>query len=122
MSAAVHRKGHPPVFVIRLRSTSITATSVLLRDDSGVLTATDEEIAAYARATVGEPVAVLPRPLRTPAKVLLVSVRDGWRPAGARAARAVTGDEELQVVLPPAVPAEAVRAFAEGLWLGGYRY
>jgi leucyl aminopeptidase len=90
----------------------------------------DDEIAELIR-TADHPeragaVQVLPRPLRTPAKVLIVGVGDGdeggWRSAGAAAARAAGSDESLQVALPAGASAEAVRGLAEGLWLGGYRY
>jgi leucyl aminopeptidase len=71
-------------------------------------------------------VQVLPRPLRTPAKILIVGVgggdEAGWRAAGAAAARTVPGDERLQVTLPTGTAPAAVRGLAEGLWLGGYRY
>jgi leucyl aminopeptidase len=90
----------------------------------------DPEIAALLR-TAEDPnrpgaVQTLPRPLRTPAKVLIAGIGDGdetgWRAAGAAVARAVPGDELLQVALPAAVTPAAVRGLAEGLWLGGYRY
>ncbi|GAB2610487.1 hypothetical protein Aab01nite_24750 [Paractinoplanes abujensis] len=71
-------------------------------------------------------VQILPRPLATPAKVLLVHVgtgdEAGWRAAGAAAARALDGAEPAQFHLGPAASADAVRGVAEGLWLGGYRY
>ncbi|WP_127498303.1 leucyl aminopeptidase family protein [Actinoplanes solisilvae] len=66
-----------------------------------------------------------PRPLREPARVLLVHVgagdEAGWRAAGAAAIRAL-GDEPAQVHLDEAASEESVRGLAEGLWLGGYRY
>ncbi|WP_236049323.1 M17 family metallopeptidase [Paractinoplanes ovalisporus] len=68
---------------------------------------------------------MFPRPLRSPALVLLAHVgagdEAGWRAAGAGAARALPDDEPAQFDLGPA-SAEAVRGAAEGLWLGGYRY
>jgi leucyl aminopeptidase len=68
----------------------------------------------------------LARPLRTPARVLLVGVGAGdeasWRSAGAAAVLAVPHDELLQVILPADVALEAVRGLAEGLWLAAYRY
>ncbi|MBL7254705.1 leucyl aminopeptidase family protein [Paractinoplanes lichenicola] len=71
-------------------------------------------------------VQILPRPLTTPAKVLLVHVgagdEAGWRAAGAAAARALDGDEQAQFHLGAAASADSVRGVAEGLWLGGYRY
>jgi leucyl aminopeptidase len=84
------------------------------------------EIAAMAHGLekAGE-IRILPRPLRRPAKVVLAGIGagddDGWRAAGAAVSRAVADDEPLQVMLGDAEPA-AVRALAEGLWLGGYRY
>ncbi|GAB1694608.1 leucyl aminopeptidase family protein [Krasilnikovia sp. M28-CT-15] len=71
-------------------------------------------------------VQTLPRPLRTPAKVLAVGVgaadEGGWRAAGAAAARAAQDDEPLAVVVPAGTSPDAVQGLAEGLWLGGYRY
>ena len=68
----------------------------------------------------------LPRPLRQPARVLLVGTgagdEAGWRAAGAAAVRAVPDDTTLDVLLPAACPAAAVRGLAEGVWLAGYRY
>ncbi|GAB1643232.1 leucyl aminopeptidase family protein [Krasilnikovia sp. MM14-A1259] len=70
-------------------------------------------------------VQVLPRPLRTPAKVLAVGVgaadEAGWRACGAAAARTAAADEPLAVVLPAGAAPDAVHGLAEGLWLGGYR-
>ncbi|BFU42194.1 leucyl aminopeptidase family protein [Krasilnikovia sp. MM14-A1004] len=71
-------------------------------------------------------VQTLPRPLRTPAKVLAVGVgaadEAGWRAAGAAVARAAADDEPLAVLLPADATPAAVQGLAEGLWLGGYRY
>jgi leucyl aminopeptidase len=71
-------------------------------------------------------VQTLPRPLRRPVKVLLAGVGEadeaGWRAAGAAVARAVPGDEPLQVALAGDETPAAVRGLAEGLWFGGYRY
>ncbi len=71
-------------------------------------------------------VQVLPRPLRTPTKVLLVGVADGgpaaWRTAGAAISRAARAGETVQVALPPDAGAAAVRALAEGAWLAAYGY
>jgi leucyl aminopeptidase len=71
-------------------------------------------------------VVLLPRPLRRPARVVLVGVGSGdeagWRAAGAAVIRAVPADEPLQVRLDGAGTTAAVRGLAEGLWLGGYRY
>ena len=68
----------------------------------------------------------LPRPLRRPAKVLIVGVgsgdEPGWRAAGAAATRTAAGDEALAVVVPEGTAATALRGLAEGLWLAGYRY
>ncbi|GAA2654484.1 leucyl aminopeptidase family protein [Paractinoplanes durhamensis] len=85
------------------------------------------EIAALADGfgTAGD-ILELPRPLRRPARVVLAGIgagdEAGWRAAGAAASRAVEGDEPLQVTLGESVTAAAVRALAEGLWFGGYRY
>jgi leucyl aminopeptidase len=114
------------VFTIRLGAEQGDATLVVAADPA----TTDAEIAELLRTadhpTRAGAVQVLPRPLRTPAKVLIVGVGDGdeggWRAAGAAAVRAVTADERLQVALPAEVSPAAVRGLAEGLWLGGYRY
>ncbi|MBU2663034.1 leucyl aminopeptidase family protein [Actinoplanes bogorensis] len=67
-----------------------------------------------------------PRPLRRPARVLLVHVgagdEAGWRAAGAAVARALEDDEPAQLDLRSVETDESVRGLAEGLWLGGYRY
>ena len=68
----------------------------------------------------------LPRPLRTPARLLLVGVgagdEDGWRAAGAAVARAARKDPAVTVAVPPDADPAAVRALAEGAWLATYRY
>jgi leucyl aminopeptidase len=68
----------------------------------------------------------LPRPLRVPAKVLLVGVGDadeaGWRAAGAALARSAARESELTVLAPATLSAEALRGLAEGIWLASYRY
>jgi leucyl aminopeptidase len=119
-------KGHPCVFAIRLAAAPTGATLVLPAAQPGA----DPEVAALLR-TADEPnrpgaVQTLPRPLRTPAKVLIVGIDDGdeagWRAAGAAAARSVPGGEALQVTVPAGTTPAAVRGLAEGLWLGGYRY
>ncbi|GAA1887447.1 leucyl aminopeptidase [Asanoa iriomotensis] len=68
-------------------------------------------------------VEVLPRPTQRPAKVLLVGVGDagpsGWRAAGAGLARSTARTASVTVSLP----ADAdIRAFAEGVLLGSYRF
>jgi leucyl aminopeptidase len=110
------------VFAIRPFSAGNAATLVIPAGDSGLLGAADEDVRAFAAAdppTAADPVRILPRPLRTPGKVLIVHVaagdEGGWRAAGAAAARAVALDEELQVALPDDASPEAVRGLAEGL-------
>jgi leucyl aminopeptidase len=117
------------VFAIRPFSAGNAATLVIPAGDSGLLGAADDDVRAFAAAdppTAADPVRILPRPLRTPGKVLIVHVaagdEGGWRAAGAAAAHAVALDEELQVALPDDASPEAVRGLAEGLWLGGYRF
>ncbi len=107
----------------RTRIVPIGKTGPLLHVD-GALGA---EIAALAEtARPAGDIQLLPRPLRSPAQVLLAHVGDGdeagWRAAGAAAARALAGDEEAQFDLGPAASDDSVRGVAEGLWLGGYRY
>jgi leucyl aminopeptidase len=98
----------------------------------GLLTATgaDSDVVAFAAsvpdACTAGAVQRLPRPLSRPATVLLAGTGDGdeggWRAAGAGVARAVPGDQPLQVVLSGDETPAAVRGLAEGLWLGAYRY
>jgi leucyl aminopeptidase len=88
-----------------------------------------DDLAAFA-ASLTDPaeagtVNALPRPLRRPARILLVGVGEGdeagWRAAGAAAVRALPDDQPFQVALGDEATA-AVRGLAEGIWLGGYRY
>ncbi|SDY05526.1 leucyl aminopeptidase [Micromonospora pattaloongensis] len=88
------------------------------------------EAGALARATErpGAPGAVqaLPRPLRTPSRLLLVGIgagdEAGWRAAGAALAGCRGGETSITIAMPADAPAEAVRGLAEGLWLASYRY
>jgi leucyl aminopeptidase len=118
------------VFLIRLVSEpDAAATLVLPLGATGPLTSwLSDEVSEIAR-TADRPEAAgavqrLPRPLRTPAQVLIVGVgsadEPGWRAAGAAATR--TSTDPLAVVLPDDATPEAVRGLAEGLWLAGYRY
>jgi leucyl aminopeptidase len=118
------------VFDIRLSGGADGGTVVCPVGSRGLLTSADEDVTEFCRTAdnPGEAGAAqtLPRPLRTPAKVLLVGVGEGdeagWRAAGAAAARAVGADERLRVALPDDATPAAVRGLAEGLWLAGYRY
>ncbi|MGA5303563.1 leucyl aminopeptidase family protein [Nucisporomicrobium flavum] len=118
------------MFAIRLVTAPEPGTRVLAADDSGVLAGGDDETAELHR-TADEPgragaVQVVPRPLRTPAKIVIVGVgagdEAGWRAAGSAAVRAVRPDEALHVVLPDGVDAAAVRGLAEGVWFAAYRF
>ena len=118
------------MFEIRLATEPGDATSVLPIPATGLLTSADEDIIEFCRTadhpgTAGA-VQTLPRPLRVPAKVLLVGIGQGdeagWRAAGAAAARTAGADERLQITLPDDATPAAVRGLAEGLWLAGYRY
>lgn len=107
----------------RTRVVPIGTTGPLLHSD-GTLGA---EIAALAETDQpAGAVQLFPRPLRIPAKVLLVHVgpgdEAGWRAAGAAAVRALPAGEPADVHLDAAATSEVVRGLAEGLWLGGYRY
>jgi leucyl aminopeptidase len=119
------------VFAIRLVSEATDGTLVLAVDAEGPLVADLGDEARELCRTADDPgragaVQTLARPLRTPAKVLLVGVgaadEAGWRQAGAAAARSVPGDERLRIALPDDVSPAAVRGLAEGLWLAGYRF
>ncbi|BEL11233.1 hypothetical protein Q0Z83_094240 [Actinoplanes sichuanensis] len=113
------------MFDIRLTDVPDTSTRVVpvgpeLDDEMSALVAATDGAATRGRITV------FPRPLRSPARVLLAGIGDGgeadWRAAGAAAIRETADDEDLEVHLPAGTTAEAVRGLAEGLWLGGYRY
>ncbi|MDI1460165.1 leucyl aminopeptidase family protein [Catellatospora sp. KI3] len=99
--------------------------------DSGLL---PDDIAAEAAAYLAETehkgsagsVQSLPRPLRQPARLLLVGVgagdEAGWRTAGAALARAAAREARLTVLAPADLDAAALRGLAEGLWLASYRF
>jgi leucyl aminopeptidase len=121
---------------IRLESDAVADTLVLPVADGGRLLATGalaDDAAAEAaallalvghRGAAGR-VETLPRPLRTPSRLLLVGVgdtNDGWRSAGAAVARARSRDATVAVALPADVDPAAVRALVEGLLLGSYRF
>jgi leucyl aminopeptidase len=113
------------VFPIRLSDRLDDAlTRVVPFGASGPLSHDDGDLGAeIAALPAPDPIHELSRPLRRPAKVLLVDVgagdESGWRAAGATVARYVAGDENLQIMITDGTP---VSALAEGLWLGGYRY
>jgi leucyl aminopeptidase len=74
--------------------------------------------------------ASLPRPTRTPRRVLLVGVGDGgeagWRTAGAAVARSAGSANALSIAMPATEDldeaAAAVSGVAEGLWLASYKF
>jgi leucyl aminopeptidase len=78
-----------------------------------------------ATGTAGS-TAVLPRPTRTPGKLILVGIGEadeaGWRAAGAAVSRALGKAPAATVLLPSGVTGDAVRGLAEGLHLGAYRF
>ncbi len=118
------------MFAIRPADVPGRTTRVVLADATGTAHGGDDEIAEFCRTAddPGRPgaVSVLARPLRSPATVLVAGAgrldESGCRAAGAAVARAAARDEELHVLLPATLAAEAVRGLAEGLWFGGYRY
>jgi len=120
------------VFLIRLAAAPGTgSTQVIPVDETGPLVPDLRAEVAEICRTADQPgvagaVQPWPRPLRTPAKVLIVGVgvgdEPGWRAAGAAVARSAAGDEPLAIVVPDDAAPEAVRGLAEGLWLAGYRY
>jgi leucyl aminopeptidase len=122
------------VFAIRLVSEATEGTLVLVVGPAGPLIPAQGEVYDEARElcrTAEDPgragaVQTFARPLRTPAKVLLIGAGEadeaGWRQAGAAAARSVAGDERLRILLPDDAAPAAVRGLAEGLWLAGYRF
>ncbi|WP_229715675.1 leucyl aminopeptidase family protein [Mangrovihabitans endophyticus] len=114
------------MFAIRLtdaRNSADASARVVPAGADGPLVA-DERVAAHCEAR-GTPQAGAVRELWHPdGPVLVVGVGaqtlGEWRAAGAVAVRAMTGDGPLRVLLPAAVPDDAMRALVEGLWLGGY--
>jgi leucyl aminopeptidase len=68
----------------------------------------------------------LPRPNRTPRRLLFVGVGDGdetgWRAAGAALARAASREPALTVAVPGDLPSAAVGGLAEGILLASYRF
>jgi leucyl aminopeptidase len=77
-------------------------------------------------------IASLPRPTRTPRRIVLVGVgpdggdEHGWRSAGAAVARAAGPDSVLTIAMPSgaddSLAADRVRAVGEGLWLASYKF
>jgi leucyl aminopeptidase len=116
------------VFLIQLSASGDEAATVVLPVDAGGPLVADlaDEVSEIVRTADGAEAAgavqEVPRPLRTPAKVVIVGVgagdESGWRAAGAAAAR--TCSEALSVVVPDGLAPEALRGLAEGLWLAGY--
>jgi leucyl aminopeptidase len=103
----------------RAEAAALLATAVPL--------ATAEGAAAGSAGDPGQPgaVQVLPRPRRSPDRMLLVGVGEGdeagWRAAGAAVARSVQGPA-VTVAVPAGSPPDAVRGLAEGVWLAAYRF
>lgn len=68
----------------------------------------------------------LPRPTRTPERVLAVGVgtgdEAGWRGAGAALTRAARRQDSVTIALPPGTASAAVRGLAEGALMAGYRF
>ena len=101
----------------------------------------DDEVAAEAAAQLADTahtgragaVQALPRPLRTPRRLLLVGVGEeeqqppaastgSWRAAGAAVVRNSGRATSITFALPPDAEPELVQAVAEGAWLAAYRY
>jgi leucyl aminopeptidase len=129
------------VLKIRLTDRPLSTTPAVLvlpvtSRDAGVepVTEVDDELRAEIDAFLtdsehtGKPgsLSSLPRPMRTPRRILLVGVgadggdERGWRLAGAAVARAAGKDTAL-VVAAPSEP-DPIRGLAEGLWLASYRF
>jgi leucyl aminopeptidase len=109
-------------------SAALVETSAPIEDD---LRAEVEAflIDAEHKGTPGA-LATLPRPGRTPRRVLLVGVGDGgeagWRTAGAAIARAAGTATALWIAMPATDDAESaaaeIRGVSEGLWLASYKF
>jgi leucyl aminopeptidase len=117
--------GRPEVVAIPVGpGAQLPALDVALGDDVRA------EVAAFVAAQEhdGSPgtVETLPRPLRSPRRILLVGVGDGgeagWRTAGAAIARTAGRASALTVAMPADAPPAAVRGLAEGVWLAEYRF
>jgi leucyl aminopeptidase len=66
------------------------------------------------------------RPLRAVSRLLALGVgagdEAGWRAAGAALARHAKDQDAVSVLVPPDFGGVAARGFAEGAWLGSYRF
>jgi leucyl aminopeptidase len=103
----------------RVMTTALTVPPDVAAEADALLSTADHADTAGAVQT-------LPRPLRTPSRLLLVGVGDGdeagWRTAGAALARAGATETTLTVAMPVDATPDAVRGLAEGLWLASYRF
>nr|WP_239126395.1 leucyl aminopeptidase [Asanoa siamensis] len=81
------------------------------------------DVLAMAAEHSGKGVEVLPRPTQRPSRVMLVGIGDGdasgWRAAGAGIARSTARTSSVTVRVPDGAD---LRAFAEGVLLGSYRF
>ncbi|HEX6969820.1 MAG TPA: leucyl aminopeptidase [Micromonosporaceae bacterium] len=104
--------------------TRVTGTAVQVAQE--VTAEAEALLAATGHGGTAGLVHELPRPLRTPSRVLLVGTGAGgeadWRAFGAALARVRVPDGSLTVALPADAGPEAVRGLAEGLWLASYRF
>lgn len=103
---------------------SLVTTSLAVPDDAAAeATALLPQVGHTGAAGM---VHVLPRPLRSPGRLLLAGVGAGdetaWRSVGAALARACEGETSITIAMPADAPPEAVRGLAEGLWLASYRF
>ena len=107
-------------------SAAAPTLAVPVRDGTPLVGGLPDDVVTMAATHQGSAgqVEVLPRPLGDPSKVLLVGVGDGdaggWRAAGAGLARSPQREAALTVALAGA--GADVRAFAEGVLLGSYRF
>ncbi|SDT76099.1 leucyl aminopeptidase family protein [Actinoplanes derwentensis] len=114
------------MFDIRLTDVPDETSTWIVPVGSTVPGEVGAEATALAPDAEAGRITVLPRPLRQPSRVLLTGTgagdETGWRAAGAAAVREAADGEVLQVLVPAGLDPAALRALAEGLWLGGYRY
>jgi leucyl aminopeptidase len=117
--------GQPGTVAIPVRpGAQLPATDLSLADDARAEAAAF--VAGQEHDGLPGSIEALPRPLRSPPRILLVGVGNGdeaaWRTAGAAIARTAGRASSISVAMPTDAPPAAVRGLAEGLWLAEYRF
>ncbi|HEY1488325.1 MAG TPA: leucyl aminopeptidase [Micromonosporaceae bacterium] len=117
----------PPVLVLPVSSgATSTIVDVSVDLDHELRSEVDAFLADVEHSGKPGAISSLPRPLRTPRRIILVGVGNdggdecGWRLAGAAVAKAAGRDTALTIAAPSAP--DPIRGLAEGLWLASYRF